>query len=100
MQARRISRAGRHDQGPGAVQEPHIVGRPLVTIARSDMGKSLRDLRCENISRHSVLIRRVWSYPRWLHVSADDSLEGIVRARMRERFAVAWALANGGSYRY
>ena len=35
-----------------------------------------------------MLIRRIWSYPRWLHISADDSVEGIARGTIRERFTV------------
>lgn len=64
-----------------------IVGRPLTTISlENPNGYRARNLRCENVSKHDLLIRRIQSWPSWLNVAPDDSPRGVIASMVGEDF--------------
>jgi hypothetical protein len=70
-----------------------LSGRPIISIGRNPDYSSgeFRDLICTNVSDYDLLITSIRSWPDWVRVNHDDSVDAAVRSAMRHRFTASLA---------
>ena|SRR5215813_8061425 len=71
-----------------------LLDRPVVTITPS---KHRRDLRVQNRSKHAITLLSIHSWPRWVWIARDDTLEGIAAAAEHQIFGIVlqpWEILN------
>jgi|307.fasta_scaffold700555_1 hypothetical protein len=71
-----------------------FLARPIVTITPS---KHTRDLRFQNRSKHAIVLLSIHSWPRWVWIARDATLEGIAAAAVHQIFSIVlqpWEILN------
>jgi hypothetical protein len=59
-----------------------VTGRPITTIRKT--GYHTREIYCFNASRHDVVIRKIWGFPKWVRISRSEN-----------KYAIAHSMTGG-----
>ncbi len=64
-----------------------IMGRPITTIRKT--GHHTRDIYCFNASRHDVVIKKIWGFPKWIRISLNQGRYQIAHSMTGGTFSAA-----------